>query len=230
MSKKNIVLLYLFLFIGIIDLFFTAQGQHENRLFSKPLIILSLLIYFIRISKPIEGTILRKAITAALSFSIVGDILLLFPHLFLYGLGAFLMVNICYIIGFKLSQIKPFVIGQVNFIRLFLQNLPIYIVAAIGYYLIHPNLNDMKIPVVIYLLVLVTMVTTARERYKKTVPESFWQVFIGALLFLISDGILALNLFFKPFQEAGVLMMGTYMMSQLLIIMGIRSHLLPLKL
>jgi uncharacterized membrane protein YhhN len=229
MSRKNILWLYLFLFIGVIDLFFIAQGESEYRYFSKPLILLTLLIYFVQISKSIKGTILRKTITAALFFSLIGDTLLLFPNLFLYGLGAFLMVHICYIIGFKLSQIRPFAIGQVNFIRLFLHNLPIYIIAAIGYYLIHPNLNEMKIPVIIYLLVLVTMVTTARERYKKTVPESFWQVFVGGLFFLISDGILALNMFFKPFEESGVLVMGTYMIAQLLIIMGIRSHILPLK-
>lgn len=229
MKNKNILWLYMFLIIGVLDLFFTAQGDSDLRIYSKPLIIFTLFMYFFQISKGIEGTILRKSILSALLFSWLGDILLIFPHLFLYGLGAFLMAHICLIIGFKISQNKPFEIGTVNFIRLFFYNLPIYILAAFVYYLIQPNLHEMKVPVIIYLLVIVMMVTTARERYQKTIPESFWQVFIGGLFFMVSDGILALNLFFKPFPESGVLVMGTYILAQLLIVMGIRSHYFSVK-
>ncbi|MCH7413376.1 lysoplasmalogenase [Belliella sp. R4-6] len=224
MKNKNIYWLYLYLIVGIIDLAMTAQGNTEMRIYSKPLIVIPLTIYFFQISKNLSGTILRKAMIAALLFSWMGDALLIFPKLFLYGLGAFLMVHICYVISFKLSQTKPFEIGQVNFIKLFLYNLPIYLPAVIVYYLVNPNLGEMKIPVIIYMLVILTMVTTARERFKKTNPASFWQVFVGALFFMISDGILALNMFFKSFPESGVLVMGTYLLAQLLIVMGIRAH------
>ncbi|MCH7397419.1 lysoplasmalogenase [Belliella sp. DSM 107340] len=224
MKNRNIYWLYLYLIAGIIDLALTAQGDMNMRIYSKPLIIIPLAIYFHQISKNLSGTILRKTMVGALLFSWMGDVLLLFPQLFLYGLGAFLMAHICYVISFKLSQTKPFEIGQVNFIRLFLYNLPIYLPAVIVYYLVNPNLGEMKIPVIIYMLVILTMVTTARERFKKTNPASFWQVFVGALFFMISDGILALNMFFKSFPESGVLVMGTYLLAQLLIVMGIRAH------
>lgn len=224
MKNKNILWLYIFLIVGIIDLVLTAEQNYELRIYSKPLIIIPLALYFYQISKNLKGTILRKAMLAALAFSWMGDILLLYPQLFLYGLGAFLMAHICFVISFKLSQVKPFEIGQVNFIKLFLYNLPIYIPAAIVYYMIQANLGAMKIPVVIYILVIVTMVTTARERFKKTNPPSFWQVFIGAFVFMISDGILALNMFFQQFPESGVMVMGTYLLAQLLIVMGVRAH------
>ncbi|MFD2035761.1 lysoplasmalogenase [Belliella marina] len=224
MKNKNIYWLYLYLIVGIVDLALTAQGNNDMRLYSKPLIIIPLAIYFYQISKNLAGSILRKTMVAALLFSWIGDIVLLFPQLFLYGLGAFLMAHICYVISFKLSQSKPFEIGQVNFIRLFLYNLPIYLPAALVYYLINPNLGEMKIPVIIYMLVILTMATTARERFKKTKPESFWLVFIGAFIFMVSDGILALNMFFEPFPESAVLVMGTYLLAQLLIVMGIRAH------
>lgn len=224
MKDKNILWLYIFLIVGIIDLVLTAEQNSELRIYSKPFILIPLAIYFYQISKSLKETILRKALLAALAFSWFGDVLLLYPKLFLYGLGAFLMAHICFVISFKLSQEKPFEIGQVNFIKLFLYNLPIYIPAAIVYYMIQPNLGAMQIPVVIYILVIVTMVTTARERYKKTHSSSFWQVFIGAVIFMISDGILALNMFFQQFPESGVMVMGTYMLAQLLIVMGIRAH------
>lgn len=224
MKKRNLIWIYLFLLIAMVDIFLTANGQHEYRYFSKPLIIISIYLYFHFSSIEIKGSYLRKSVSAALIFSWIGDVLLLFPNLFLYGLGAFLMAHICLIFTFKLAQIQPFAIGQVNFIKLFLQNLPIYIPAAFVYFLINGNLGDVKIPVIIYLLAIVMMATTARERIGNTNPLSFWQVFIGALFFLVSDAILAINMFFKPFPEAGVLVMGTYVIAQFMIVRGILAH------
>jgi uncharacterized membrane protein YhhN len=139
------------------------------------------------------------------------------------------MAHVCYIIGFRLAQKSESKIHQVDFVRTFFFNLPIYMVAAITFYLINPNLGNMKIPVIAYLIVIVSMVTTARERFKKCDPSSFWQVFIGALLFFISDGMIALSKFYKAFPESGVLIMGTYATAQLLIVMGIRSYLIGKK-
>jgi uncharacterized membrane protein YhhN len=180
--------------------------------------------YFIFSSQNLKGSILRKSTSAALIFSWIGDILLMFPDLFLYGLGAFLMAHICFIISFKIAQTNPFAIGRVDFIRLFLVNLPIYIFAALVYFLINPGLGPMKVPVVIYLIIIVMMVTSARERYKKTNPASFWQVFIGGLFFMVSDGVLAINMFYKSFSESGVIVMGTYIIAQFLIVRGILAH------
>ncbi len=224
MKNRNLIWIYLYLFVAMADIFLTANGEFEYRYFSKPLILVSLWLYFHFSSVEIKGSYLRKSVSAALIFSWIGDVLLLFPNLFLYGLGAFLMAHICYIFTFKLAQIQPFAIGQVNFIKLFLQNLPIYIPAAFVYYLINSSLGDVKIPVIIYLLAIVMMATTARERIGNTNSMSFWQVFIGALFFLISDGILAIDMFFKPFAEAGVLVMGTYVIAQFMIVRGILAH------
>lgn len=139
------------------------------------------------------------------------------------------MAQICYIIGFKLAQSAQNRLDHVNFIKIFFYNLPIYLTAAFVFYLINPNLGNLKIPVVIYIIVIVSMVATARERFKKSNPASFWQVFIGAILFFISDGIIALSRFFGEFPESGILIMGTYVIAQLLIVMGIRSFLIDPK-
>lgn len=229
MRDKNIVWLYLFLAATIADLTFLLEGNSSMRFFSKPLILIGLILYFYRITKPIASTLLTKSILSALIFSWIGDILLMWSHLFVYGLGSFLMAHICYIIGFRLAQKSESKIHQVDFVRTFFFNLPIYMVAAITFYLINPNLGNLKIPVIAYLIVIVSMVTTARERFKKCDPSSFWQVFIGALLFFVSDGIIALSKFYKAFPESGVLIMGTYATAQLLIVMGIRSYLIGKK-
>ncbi len=199
------------------------------RFYSKPLILLGLILYFYQITKPIASTLLTKSILGALIFSWIGDILLMWSHLFVYGLGAFLMAHVCYIIGFRLSQKPENRLGEMNFVKSFFYNLPIYLGAALVFYLVNPNLGNMKIPVIAYIIVIVSMVATARDRFKKCDAASFWQVFIGAILFFISDGIIAISRFYKQFPESGILIMGTYATAQLLIVMGIRSYLIGKK-
>jgi uncharacterized membrane protein YhhN len=208
------------------DLVFIIDGNSDYRFFSKPLILLSLIGYFFRITKPIASTLLTKSILGGLIFSWLGDVLLMWPHLFVFGLGAFLMAHVCYIIGFKVAQQGPSRLEQVNFVRIFFFNLPIYLAAALVFYLINPNLGSLKIPVIAYIVVIVSMVATARDRFKKCNPSSFWQVFVGAIFFFISDGVLAVGRFFREFPESGVIIMGTYATAQLLIVMGIRSYLI----
>ncbi|WP_317042034.1 lysoplasmalogenase [Algoriphagus alkaliphilus] len=213
----------------MVDIAFLLEGNLSLRFFSKPLILLGLIIYFFQITRPIAATFLTKSILSALIFSWIGDILLLWPHLFIYGLGAFLMAQVCYIIGFKLAQSGSNRLDQVNFIKIFFFNLPIYLAAAFTFYLINPNLGSMKIPVIIYIIVIVSMVATARERFKKCNSASFWQVFIGAVFFFISDGAIAISRFFFDFPESGIIIMGTYVIAQLLIVMGIRSFIIDPK-
>ncbi|WP_375584405.1 lysoplasmalogenase [Cyclobacterium xiamenense] len=225
MYKKGIVWLYFFLFAALADMALIVNLESQYRIYSKPLLAATLLGYFLQSTWLIRGSLLRKSVSAALFFSLIGDVLLLYPALFLYGLGAFFMALICYILAFKLTQNHTFNPLRVNFIKMFLYNLPVYILAAFVYFLIHRQLQELKIPVVIYLLVLVMMLTLARERYGRTHVASFWQVFLGALLFFISNSLLALDQFFHPIPDGPILTMGAYILAQLLIVMGIRSHL-----
>lgn len=229
MYRKGITWLYLFLLAAVADMAFITQNKEQFRYFSKPLITVGLLMYLLASTKAIEGSLLRKSMAAALVFSMLGDFLLLFPNLFLYGLGAFLITHLCYILAFKLTQNHGFNPLNINFVRTFFYNLPIYIPAAFVYFLIRKNLLELQIPVIIYIMVITMMVTMARERFRRTNVASFWQVLIGALLFLVSDAIIALNRFYQPIQDSGILVMGTYIVAQLLIVMGIRSHLVDPK-
>ncbi|WP_215225885.1 lysoplasmalogenase [Echinicola shivajiensis] len=231
MQTKGIGWLYLYLFSGLADIALITQQQEQMRFISKPLLMISLTAYFLSATSLIKNSLLRKSVGAALVLSLIGDVFLLFPEMFLYGLGAFFIAQICYIIAFKLIQNHQINLRQINFLKIFFYNLPIYIAAAIVYFLINDSLHQLKTPVVLYILAMVMMVSTARERFKRTNTQSFVQVFLGAILFLISDSILALDLFFQPINNSGLLIMATYILAQLLIVMGIRSHLVysPVK-
>ncbi|WBL43056.1 lysoplasmalogenase [Algoriphagus halophytocola] len=226
MKKKEILWLYLFLFATLVDMAFIIEHRNELRFFSKPLILTGLIGYFYFITRPISSTLLAKSMIGALIFSLLGDVLLLWDQYFIYGIGAFMLAQVCYIIAFKVGQKAPERLPQVNFIRTFFINLPIYFLAAFTFYLINPNLGTLKIPVIIYIIVIVSMITTARERFGKCNALSFWQVFIGASLFFISDGVIALNKFYQPIPDAGIIIMGTYAIAQLMIVMGIRSYII----
>lgn len=229
MNRKGIIWLYVFLIAILSDIAFILEFENSLRFFSKPLILLSLGIYFFQISRNVFSTLLVRTVLSALLFSWIGDILLLWDEFFLFGLGSFLIAQICYIIAFKVAQKAPESIFSHNFIKTFFINLPIYFLAAYAYYLINPNLGGYRMPVIVYTIVIVSMVTTARERFGKSNSASFWQVFIGACLFFISDGLIAINRFYISFPEVDVLVMGTYAVGQLLIVMGIRSFLIQPK-
>src|SRR5690606_29687395 len=226
MNRKDILWLYIYMIAGILDLSLIAQNLLDYRLWTKPIILLSLIIYFYKGSQLIKGSFLRKAVSAALVFSLAGDVLLMFHQLFLYGLGAYFIAFICYTFAFKLSQSAATNFSGFYIIRLFLYNLLFYFLTGILYFIIHYELGSVKTPVIIHLCAMVIMVTTARERFKKTNLASFWQVMMGALLFFISQGIYLADVFFQPFADAEVLEMGTYLLAQLLIVMGLRSHFL----
>jgi uncharacterized membrane protein YhhN len=49
---------------------------------------------------------------------------------------------------------------------------------------------------------------------------------VGALLFVISDSVLAINKFYLPFDGAGVIIMLTYGLAQLFIVKGAASYMI----
>jgi uncharacterized membrane protein YhhN len=78
----------------------------------------------------------------------------------------------------------------------------------------------MQIPVTIYGIVITGMVISAVSRFGKVNDSSYLLVFLGALLFLISDSLIAFNRFKQPFPAAGLSIMITYIFGQFLIIAG----------
>jgi uncharacterized membrane protein YhhN len=80
------------------------------------------------------------------------------------------------------------------------------------------------VPVMLYALVLTLMVLNALFRFKRTGAASFAMVFGGAILFMISDSVLAVNKFLEPVSHSGIWIMSTYISAQFLIVEGILQH------
>ena len=78
-----------------------------------------------------------------------------------------------------------------------------------------PNLGNMLVPVVAYLLVIVVMVVLAALG-----RVNHWLVVVGACLFIASDSLIAVNRFITPVPSSSFLIMATYYPAQLLITAG----------
>ena len=183
---------------------------------AKPAIVISLMVSFINSSHKLSSGI-RKTTLLALGFSLLGDILLMFvnqsTHFFTLGLIAFLLAHIMYIIVFlKHRNNKRSPIG-------FLLLLIIY--ASGLFFFLKDGLGEMFIPVIFYIVIILSMVATAFLRKSMVSNLSYLLVLIGAIVFIFSDSSLAINKFHKELPFANIIVMLTYAIAQYLIVLGI---------
>lgn len=158
-------------------------------------------------------------ILAALGLSWFGDLFMLFQDravFFIFGLGSFLAAHIAYIGAFTRKQKKN--IGLVG--KNFLWAVPIIGYGFGLYYYLYPNLNEMMAPVFLYAVAICGMLIAALNRQSFVEDFSFRYILLGALLFVISDSIIAINMFHEPINNASFWIMMTYGLGQWLIVTG----------
>jgi len=214
-TEKRFTLI--FFLITILEIVCSNMHSIEHlRFYTKPLILISLIIYYFKMSSEIAKE-LRNFTLMALVFSLLGDVLLMFTHInanyFLSGLVAFLIAHVMYILVFRKQKNsdKPSLV--------FLIALLIY--GALIFYVLGDRLADMLIPVVIYMLVILTMAFAASRRKGRVSLQSYNLVLIGALFFIISDSLIAINKFYTEVPLADILIMTTYAIAQYLIVLGL---------
>ena len=161
----------------------------------------------------------KKILLTALSFSWIGDIILMFSTkgelYFIGGLVAFLFSHIFYIIVFN-KQLKVY-LRKSKFIYWIGITVIIIYLAAIMLLLL-PNLGELMLPVFAYALIISIMLLFALKGWQK--PANSY-ILIGAIIFVASDSILALNKFYATLQYSTFLIMLTYLTAQYLIVIGI---------
>lgn len=127
-------------------------------------------------------------LSTALLFGCAGDALLVWPEKFLAGALAFLIGHICYIrlflrsgVGVRSSMKQPTRV---------IAALALTTACIVMTALLVPHDNAMFVPLAIYTGVLTLMALTSF-----TLPTTRWLVMLGAVLFFISDGFVAWNMF-----------------------------------
>jgi len=206
-STKIITASIFFLLVSVADIYAIVVGNQEIEMIAKPLITTSLVIlYLLSVSKP------NFWYVSALLFAFWGDVLLLFPdQFFVFGLASFLLAHVL------LITVSSRFLQQVSKLRILVHSLPFVVILAVLLYLIYPNLEELLIPVIIYGIVISVFGVVAFLVYTndKSIANSW--LFLGSLIFILSDSILAINKFSQSSEFFGIAIMITYIIAQYLI-------------
>lgn len=221
MKRPNLFLV-LFAVASIGELLSVSRGWTEAHMVAKPLIMLGLIGYYMSATSSRNGTLIR-----AMFFCWTGDILLMGQAggelYFILGLLAFLVGHVLYIIAYRQLQWDDRT-NELLPVQKLRYAFPVVLAGTGLLAVLVPKLGPLTIPVIVYSVVLMVMSMTAIFRYGRTYLDSFWLVTAGALLFMASDSLLAINKFHTPFDLAGPLVMLTYILAQYLIVEGVLRH------
>lgn len=151
-------------------------------------------------------------IALGLVLSLGGDVALMFKSskAFLIGLVLFLLAHVVYTIVFTVPNgfhPQDLITAAV-----------LLVVAVVFYSYLKPGLGSMQRPVIGYILIICLMVNRAISTFWGDTfsPTQAWLITLGAILFWISDMILAINRFRHPFK-ANRLSLFLYYGGQLLL-------------
>ena len=153
----------------------------------------------------------RALTLTALVFSATGDVLLAIPFAnhFVFGLGAFLLAQLTYAGNFLRHS-------QVGGRRFALRGTAIVIAALLLARQVLPGAGELALPVVFYIVAIVFMALSAAAH-----RSGSSLLFAGAVTFMVSDALIALNRFVNPVPLAGTWIMLTYYGAQALLVIGL---------
>jgi uncharacterized membrane protein YhhN len=189
-----------------------SAGPRRSVYIFKPLTIAWIILVALQEKNP-GSPVYKNLIIVGLLCSLVGDIFLMLPSdLFIPGLLSFLVAHLFYIAAFASGAPR---------LALLWYALPFLLYGGLMLWLLFPHLGRMKLPVLIYMLVILTMAWQALVRWRETGEAGSKLAFFGALLFTASDSILALNRFRGRIRHGEFYVLSTYFTAQWLIALSV---------
>ena len=206
-SRLPSFFLLIFLLVSLVNV---SAILFENTLWqsiSKPLIIPALMACYMTASKSWNWWYIF-----ALFFSFAGDVLLMDKNnLFLFGIASFLLTQLLYIFIITKKLRRPdgraLLTAILPFLLFFLTLLSV----------LRPGLGDFMIPVVVYGLAISVFGVVSFLHYLQYKDKPSGRLLAGALLFIASDSMIALNKFYQERPFYGAAIMITYIGAQYLI-------------
>ncbi len=145
-------------------------------------------------------------IAVGLVFCFAGDVYLIDgdrPEMFARGLASFLLGHIVFIGA--LTQIQNLRGMALNLERELAVGAVLALIVLMLYVYMRPRLGDMRGPVLVYMVVIALMTHRAvvAVDLERAFPSQAVLAAVGAILFMVSDTLLALNRFVFPATGAG---------------------------
>jgi uncharacterized membrane protein YhhN len=194
--------LLIFALSAVADWVAVAQGRTTIEYVAKPAALAALIGYAATASDP------SAWLLVALALSLLGDVYLMLPvNLFAAGLGAFLLAHVAYIAEFDASWTARLLC----WVAVLAATFPVArrILRAIDDAALRPA-------VALYIATIALMVASAIASGSRVAA-------IGAILFFVSDGIIAWNRFVQHLTWARLAIMITYHLGQLALVVSLRS-------
>ena len=210
--------LKIFLGISCVYMLLLLIGNEDFAWYLKSFLV-PFLFYAVVKSNPFET---KKWLLSALLFSWIGDCILLFADkgelYFIFGLVSFLIAHILFIVLFVKQKSEGIHHQQTPYWFGF-SFVIIYLFGILS--LLIPKLGDLKIPVGIYAMTISLMLIETIKGSFNWVDQSKYWVLIGAVFFVTSDSILAINKFYCPVPNPILWIMSTYLIAQFCLVKGI---------
>jgi uncharacterized membrane protein YhhN len=210
------VFLILFFIVILIEMYGEFKDNYDLIISFKPLAmpILVLFYVFAATSKNVDWFIVIALLCGG-----AGDFFLMLRNQekwFLYGMVAFLLNQIFFIVSFLLpiediTAFDPwalFLLGPVTLIMIF--TLPKFI----------KKTGDLMIPVLIYMIAILVMHLSAILRFAEFTGLEFIFIYVGSVFFILSDSYLALNKWDGESKQKRMINMSTYFLAQFYIALG----------
>jgi uncharacterized membrane protein YhhN len=213
----------LFFFLSALHLSALAWPWPTLAFLTKPMLVGVLAIYYYLLTRR-DPSRFNRSILLGLIFSIAGDTFLLFQSLgetyFLLGLGSFLLAQLSYLRGFL--AFKPHLPGLLRRRPAAIIPLFIYLPALLAF--LWPAVSGvLRGAIVVYGAAITAMACGSLHLLNKAPGKAGASIFAGALFFVLSDSLIALNKFRSDafeIPQSGLLIMATYLIAQWLIVRG----------
>lgn len=201
----------LYMFLGLCYLIVAQLGYTHSLVYLKPLLI-PCLFFGVTKSAVFQG---RKWLLLGLLFSWIGDCVLMGASqselYFILGLVAFLIAHISYIVLFS-QQVSDRSYYKKPVFGFGLVFLGLYLIGLLQ--LLYPSLGPLKLPVSVYAGTITLMLALAWKGCFGWSGTAKYLVLAGAIFFVVSDSLLALDKFHAPIPYGSFGIMSTYMLAQ----------------
>lgn len=183
------------------------------RIVSKPVPVLAMLAWVLWCAPADRYS---RLIALGLFLSVFGDVFLEIggENLFIAGLVAFLLGHLCYTGAYLTDTRAPMLRRAVPFAAF-----------GIGMFLfLRPNLEELAVPVAVYMTVICTMMWRAAARVGAHGQPRFgeWTALAGAVLYAVGDSLIAIDKFHASVPSAHYVIITAYWLGQFGIALSVR--------
>lgn len=221
-KKQGIFIFWVVLFAHCAFIYF---GETYYRNISKLFLMPILITYLLMNVRKNTHAVSKRIILIGLFAAFIGDLFLIFngPYFFIGGMLAFIVTHIAYT-SFFLKSNKVLFKKATEFV---IAAVLVTIVAVKLLDFLKPYLGDMIWPVKIYMAAIAVMTASAANLLSNNLLKVIASTFFvpGAVLFVLSDAVLASNHFLYKDNFLDVVVMLSYGYAQCLMVQGFTRYL-----